>query len=152
MAKIVLILVLLGIIFGGALAGLGVVGLGPLAAMAGEQPPAPPPASPSAAGEPRLVKMETVGVPLFAGNSVRSRLFLNIQLAVEPTISRRFSEMTPRLQDAFLTDLIAHMPDHLRDRDKVDVPVLQRRLLKVAQRVTGPEVIRAVTITHAFER
>lgn len=151
MKKIIIILVLLVLIAGGALGGLAIAGMGPLAMYFAESKPESVAADLSEA-PPGLVDLETIAVPIFEGNLVRSRLFLNVQISVDPASGGTVAANMPRLQDAVLSDLLVYMPFHLRDRDKVDLSLVRNRLLKVARKVAGDSAVREVTITSAFER
>lgn len=151
MKKLVIILALLALVAGGALGGLGLAGMGPLAGYIAGKPAEAATAS-AAPAPPRLIDLETIGIPLFEGNAVRARLFLNVRLAVPPEMGEKLAAQTPRFQDAFLSDLLAYMPRHLRERDRVDVALVQKRLLKVARKVAGDAAVHEVTIAHAFER
>lgn len=152
MKKAIVIVVLLALMGGGALGGLGLMGMGPLAdyvkrdAGSGAAPAAP------AAPATRDIAVDTLGVPLFEGGAVRTRLFLNLQLKVLADAAPAVQHALPRLQSAFLEDMLQFMPYHLRDRAKIDPELVAQRLLKVARRVAGPDAVSQVVVTGSFER
>ena len=151
--KIVVILVLLALIVGGGFGGAGLLGMGPLAHLAkAEEKPAETAKAP-AEPEARTVDVEMFGVPLIEGNSVRSRLFVNFSLQVDPQVGPEVAASLPRVQSAVLHDLMDYLPRHLENRSKPDREVVRQRMLKVSRKVTGKQAaIRAVVINAMFER
>lgn len=150
MKKVIILIVLLLLAGGGVLGGLAVMGMGPLAPYVAASPevasttPPPPPAA-------RLIDMDTMGIPVIEGSTVTGRLFLNLQLDVAPENADKIKAIMPRVQSAFLQDLLVYLPRHMRERDKLDPVLLQQQLLLVARRVAGGK-IRSVLIKNYIEQ
>ncbi len=144
MIKLVLgVVVLIGLAAGG----LSLAGIGPLAHLLPRETEAAAPAPPDLAA----IAMETFGVPLFAGDSVRSRLLLNLTLKVERQHQDRVEAYLPRLQSAFVESLLDYLPRHAAESELPEVEQVAAHLLSVAHRVAGTAV-RAVEVRHLFAR
>lgn len=150
MKKVIIIIVLLAIAGGGVFGGMAVMGMGPLAqyvASAPDAPKAAPPPPPAA----RLIDMETLGIPIIEGSAVTRRVFLNLQLDVAPDRADQVKAVLPRLQSAFLQEMLVYLPRHLRERDKLDTTLLQQHLLLIARKVAGARV-RGVVVKNFVEQ
>ena len=150
MKKAIILIVLLLLAGGGVLGGMAVMGMGPLAQYIATQPTIPsaaPPPPPAA----RLIDLDTMGIPIIEGNTVTGRVFFNLQLDVLPENAEPVKQLMPRLQSAFLQELLVYMPRHLRERSKLDTTLVQQQLLGVARRVAGAKV-RSVQIKNYIEQ
>ncbi len=150
MKKAIILIVLLLLAGGGVLGGMAVMGMGPLAQYIATQPTVPaaaPPPPPAA----RLIDLDTMGIPIIEGNTVTGRVFFNFQLDVLPENAEPVKQLMPRLQSAFLQELLVYMPRHLRERNKLDTTLVQQQLLGVARRVAGAK-IRSVQIKNYIEQ
>lgn len=150
MKKVIILVILLLLAGGGVLGGMAVMGMGPLAQYV-PAPPDVPSASPPPPPTARLIDMETMGIPIIEGSAVTGRLFLNLQLDVTPENADRIKAIMPRVQSAFLQELLVYLPRHMRERDKLDPTLLQQQLLLVARRVAGGKV-RSVLIKNYIEQ
>lgn len=150
MKKLIILLVLLALAGGGVLGGMAVMGMGPLAKYMTPKedvPTAAPPPPPAA----RLIDIETIGVPIIEGSAVTRRIFFNLQLDVAPENAEAVKAVLPRVQSAFLQELLIYLPRHLRDRDKLDTTLVQQQLLLSARKVAGSRV-RGVMIKNFNEQ
>ncbi len=147
--KAVVIVLLLALIAGGTLGGLGLVGMGPLAAYVGKAADGETAAAPPPGPKLRNIQLDTIGVPVFEGQSVRARIFFNLQLEVDPAVAPQVSANLPRIQSALLEDMMSYLPYHLRDREQVDAATVQERMLKVARHVMG-DAVHGVVVVNAF--
>jgi hypothetical protein len=150
MKKVVIAIILLLMAGGGVLGGMAVMGMGPLAQFVAEQQPAAAPAPPPPPAA-RLIDLETMGVPIIEGGTVTGRMFLNLQIDVAPENAERVKQVLPRLQSAFLQELLVYLPRHLRERDSLDTMLLQQQLLLVARRVAGSKV-RGVLVKNFLDQ
>lgn len=145
MIKLVLILVVLVAVAAG---GIGMAGIGPLADLL-PRDDAPAAAATPPAAELASIEMETFGVPLFAGDSVRARLLLNLTLKVERQKQDAVKALLPRLQAEFVESLLDYLPRHAAETDLPEAAQVAAQLLSVAHRVAGTAV-REVEIRHLF--
>lgn len=139
MKKFIIMVILLLLVTTGVLGGLAVMGMGPFAQYIATQPQLPsaaPPPSPVG----RLIDMDTMGIPIIEAGSVTGRMFINLQLDVTSENADAIKLVMPRLQSAFLMELLTYLPRHLRDHDKLDTTLLQQQLLQVAHRVARGKV------------
>lgn len=151
MKKVIIIIVLLLVAGSGVLGGMAVMGMGPLASFVQDMPDAPPKVEPPPPPASRMIDVDTLGIPVIDGGIVTRRIFLNVQLEVAPENAERVKSVMPRLQSAFLQEMLVYMPRHLRDRDKIDPVLLQQHLLLIARKITGNRV-RSVNLKNFVEQ
>lgn len=148
--KIVLFVVLLAALIGGALGGAAYMKVGPFAEKPRVAQEPPPPIDLAAA--PSFLKMDTLMVPVIDGKTVRKQIFLEVELEVAAEQVDHVNRVLPRLQNAFLIDLNQFIPGHLRDRPTPNLALTKARLLKVADRTLGPGKVKDVLIKSAYDR
>lgn len=151
MKKVIIIIVLLLVAGGGTLGGMAVMGMGPLASFVQDMPETPPKVEPPPPPASRMIDVDTLGIPVIDGGIVTRRIFLNVQIEVAPENADKIKALMPRLQNAFLQELLVYMPRHLRDRDKIDPILLQQQLLLTARKVAGNQV-RSVNLKNFVEQ
>ena len=116
--------------------------------------------------ETQLIDMEPITVPVFMGDSVQAPLRLQVRIgfkidntkngdselgAIEENKRRteRLEKYMPKLQDAFVVDLISYVPRLYRRNPKLDTQEIANRLREVGQRTIGKSRILSVEIKIA---
>ena len=117
--------------------------------------------------ETELIDMETITVPVFMGDSVQAPLRLQVRIGfkidnpkknegaelstIEESQRRteRLEKYMPKLQDAFVVDLISYVPRLYRRNSKLDMQEIANRLREVGQRTIGKSRILSVEIKIA---
>jgi flagellar protein FliL len=101
---------------------------------------------------PKFIEMSPLTIPIFRGDNIAASIQIQLQIEVigrdnEETVRNR----RPRLGDAFLRDLHGFLPRLIKDKERLDLPILKKRLLMVASRVTGPGVVNDILIESVTE-
>ena len=149
---VVAVLLLLGAVVGGlifwGMDPLAMVGLkkGDLTNKAKEAAAAAVAAIPVA--QPTYVDFGLLVVPVVINHEVRSQADLVIRLQVNDKKVEDVAKYMPRLQAAFVEDMMEFIPKVLHDYGMLDMAVIRNRLVEVGARVYGPDVIQAVIIEN----
>jgi len=157
MPKIV-IFIIVGLII---LAGAGVavmqqMGMGPFApdteAEAGTDNPGTKKPVDKEVEPPAYLPVDAMVIPVFQGD----KLAMNIQLEMQIEIGKKdvpeMRKQMPLLRDAFLRDLHGYVPHHLRDNKELDIDILGRRLVVIAERAIGKRIVQGVLIQSILNR
>jgi len=144
MQKILMFFLLLCILVGGILAAMILLELGPYA---------PPPPEKTAEDlevereiETTTITIRTFNIPIFQGEQVAGSM--QVQFAIEVPIGQEEainSQMT-RLEDAYLRDLYVFLPRLLRNRDTLDIIALKNRLIRITEKIVGPDIVENILI------
>lgn len=110
----------------------------------GEAPAPPPP--------PDLIEMDPFLVPIIADGEIKQQFYLTVRLDVASGHRQRVERALPRLQSAFLSDLHAFLPIHLRRREAVDLREVKQRLNRVASGIVGDAAINDVLVQAVWDR
>jgi hypothetical protein len=148
MKKIIIIVVALVILGGGAFSALKALKMGPFAeegeVVEVEAPPAEPP---------RIIEFDPLYLPIFRGDKVAATIQIQFRLEAQGEENEaRIIKLLPRLNDAFLRDLYVFVPELLKKTDKIDPKVIMRRLHQVGARVTGKGIIAGVVVQSVASR
>ncbi len=150
MIRIILIVVALLLMIGAVIGGLYFWGIDPLAqfnALIGKQPPGAtveaPPAVP-----PTYVDFGLLVVPVIRDREVKKQAEMIIRLQVPPEKKAMVANRLPRLQAAFLEDMLGFLPNVVRDRQPLDIEAVRRRLVIVSERTMGPGYISDVLVEN----
>ncbi|MCB2101411.1 MAG: hypothetical protein KDE22_11110 [Rhodobacterales bacterium] len=170
MKKLLIALVILMVLTGGAVGTMKALGLGPFAApeagaehgaAKGEAGGHGAPAkgqgdahgAAASASDLRPIKAPPVVVPLLTDKGVAALYQIQFDLKVPDLDAERIiiKEET-RLNDAFVKDMHGFLPRMLGDLGRVDKGILRKRLMMVADRTLGAGVVRDITITNVLNR
>ena len=116
--------------------------------------------------ETQLIDMEPITVPVFMGDSVQAPLRLQVRIGFKidnpknegselgtneenKQQKERLEKYMPKLQDAFVVDLISYVPRLYRRNSKLDMQEIANRLREVGQRTIGKSRILSVEIKIA---
>jgi hypothetical protein len=143
MIKMVIMgVVALLVLVGGAVGGMVAFKVGPFKPAMEEA--AEPSAQPMA--KPSIIKMDTMPIPVINDRELQRRIDFTIKLSVDPDKKDEIYGVLPRLQNAFVSDMLVFMPLHMRGRKDADPDLVKKRLMKVADRTLGPGVVREVLL------
>jgi len=149
MKKIIIIVVFLLVLVGGAVAAMKFLGIGPMFATEGEKAAGEeaPPAEP-----PRFVDLEPLIIPLFQGDKLAGTV--NIQLKLE-TIGadneKALVRLLPRLNNAFLVDMHGYVPRLFKKEERLDIEAIRTRLQYVGDKIAGEGVIGNVLVQSVVD-
>ena len=154
MKKVLILVVAVLILVGGAVGVMAFLGLGPFA----ETPPAEGaedaasgPATPAA--DLRPVPASAVVIPLLTDDGVAATYQIEFEYRVPDLDSERLvGKSEARLNDAFVSDLHGFLPRMLRDIGRLDRGILKKRMLMVAERALGAGVVPDIEIKTVIDR
>jgi hypothetical protein len=156
MKKAIVIIVLLALLFGGAVAGMAMLGIGPFAALAGkkvaekEKVEAPP--AEEAGPHTLTYEIGSFIVPLIENHGIARQVGMDLSVEVEGKDASRISQEIPKLQNAFTFELYDFVPHHSDAHSAADKQAIHDRLLKVANKLFGEGSVREVNIKSIYER
>lgn len=150
MIRLLFIVVAFLLMLGAVIGGLYFWGIDPLArleAMMGIGPPADP-AAESAVGskKPAYVDFGLLMVPIIQDRELKGRAEMIVRLQVSDDNKVRVAQELPRLQHAYLQDMLGFLPLHLRESGDVRTAVISQRLVRVAEKTIGPGMVVDVVI------
>ena len=145
MQKLVIAVVLVTIISGGAIATLKVLEIGPFAA-----PKVTDTSKPTEVVRdepPKYIKMEPIFIPVIAQNKVAVTFRIEIQLETYGRDNQQMLlHLKTKLNDIFIRDLHAFIPRLFREKKELDVTIIKKRMELIASRSTSPGVITGVLV------
>ena len=145
MQKLVIAVVLVMMIAGGAIAALKFLEIGPFAAP--EVTDASKPAEVVRDEPPKYVKMDPIFIPVIAQGKVVVTYRIEIQLETYGRENRKLlSHLKTKLNDIFIRDLHAFIPRLFREKKELDVAIVKKRMEIIAERSTSPGVITGVLV------
>lgn len=150
MIRLIVIVVAFLIMVGGLIGGLYFWGIDPLAKFnqlvgnAPADPNAPVKVQPQS-----YVDFGILIVPVVQDREVKKQAEMILRLEVPYDKKEVVAQNLPRLQNAYLQELMSFLPIHLRDSDRLDQAVVRRRLTLLSERVLGPGMVKDVLIEQA---
>ena len=148
MVRLILIVVALLVLIGAVIGGLYFMGIDPLsklgitAPMVQKDAPPPPPPPPS------YVEFGVLIVPVIQDREVKKQAEMIVRLEVDPANKEIVARNLPRLQNAYLADMMEFLSVSMREGQPLDVPAIQRRLLAVTDKTLGASYLKGVAIEN----
>jgi len=137
MKKVILFLLLLILVIGAAIGTLYFLKLGPFEEKAQQKTPEQIELEKDVKTESVAIKPFTI--PMFQGERVAGSIQVQFALEVSKGQEETINAKMVRLEDAYLRDLYVFMPRLLRNKEKLDIAALKRRLLLITRKVLGSE-------------
>jgi flagellar basal body-associated protein FliL len=146
MKKVLILIVVLVLLGGGAVGAMAVFGIGPFAKPTNVAAPPPP------TKKVMYVDMQALSIPVFIPDQKPRQVFMTLRLETNEDVYKKVTAMEPRIRDVLLTDLHNVLPDHLKDRKTTDLTQLKPRMIADIAKVIGPGVVTDVLVIEIFER
>ncbi|MBT3766049.1 MAG: hypothetical protein HOB79_02960 [Rhodospirillaceae bacterium] len=146
MQKLIIAVVLVMMIAGGAISALKFLEIGPFAP---EESAAVDPKAPVANPDepPKYVEMKPILIPVIAQDKVVVTYRIVVQLETYGYDNKQMLlKLKPKLSDIFIRDLHAFIPRLFRNKKELDVAIVKQRLELIASRSTKPGVITGVLV------
>jgi len=147
LVRLIFIVVALLMIIGAVLGGLYFMGVDPLAKLGitqpmihKDEPPPPPP--------PTYVDFGILIVPVIQDREVKKQAEMIVRLEVDPKNKELVAKNLPRLQNAYLEDMIGYLSVTLHEGQQLDSNAIARRLVSVADKTIGPGYIKGAVIEN----
>lgn len=150
MIRVIFIVVSLLLLLAAVVGGLYYWGVDPLAKLGlvnppveRDGPPPPPPASP-----PAYVDFGLLMVPVIQNREIQRQAEMIVRLEVDSRNKEVVARNLPRLQNAFLEDMITFLGTNVRPDQPLDTEAIRRRLLLIGERTLGPGYLRDIVIDN----
>lgn len=98
---------------------------------------------------PSYVDFGLLIVPVVQDREVRKQAEIILRLEVPYEKKEIVAQNLPRLQNAFLEDMMAFLPYQLRDSSSLDHQAIRRRLLTICDKVLVPGWVKDVSIEQS---
>ncbi|WP_242442916.1 flagellar basal body-associated protein FliL [Magnetospirillum sp. 15-1] len=149
MVRLIFLVVALLMLIGAVIGGLYFWGVDPLAKlgitapMMSKEPAAPPPPPP-----PVYVDFGLLIVPVIQDREVKKQAEMIVRLEVDPKNKEIVAKNLPRLQNAYLAEMITYLGATVREGQPLDVPAIRRRLTISAEKTLGGIYVKDVVIEN----
>ncbi len=117
--------------------------LGITAPMMSKEPAAPPPPPP-----PVYVDFGLLIVPVIQDREVKKQAEMIVRLEVDPKNKEIVAKNLPRLQNAYLAEMITYLGATVREGQPLDIPAIRRRLTTSAEKTLGGLYVKDVVIEN----
>lgn len=104
---------------------------------------------PKVIAPPSYVDFGLLIVPVVQDREVRKQAEMILRLEVPFEKKEIVAQNLPRLQNAFLEDMMAFLPYQLRDSSSLDHVAIRRRLLTICDKVLMPGWVKDVSIEQS---
>jgi flagellar basal body-associated protein FliL len=101
---------------------------------------------------PLYLTLEPVVIPIFQGDKLNTNIQLTIQIEVARKDAPELRKRMTKLKDALLRDMMGFVPRHLRNHKELDIDILGRRLMVIAERAVGKGLVDGVLIQGILGR
>jgi len=149
LVRLIFLVVALLMLIGAVIGGLYFWGVDPLAKlgitapMMSKEPAAPPPPPP-----PVYVDFGLLIVPVIQDREVKKQAEMIVRLEVDPKNKEIVAKNLPRLQNAYLAEMITYLGATVREGQPLDVPAIRRRLTISAEKTLGGIYVKDVVIEN----
>ncbi|WP_231848834.1 flagellar basal body-associated protein FliL [Paramagnetospirillum magneticum] len=149
MVRLIFMVVALLMLIGAVIGGLYFWGIDPLAKlgitapMMNKEPAAPPPPPP-----PSYVDFGLLIVPVIQDREVKKQAEMIVRLEVDPKNKEIVAKNLPRLQNAYLAEMITYLGNTVKEGQPLDIPAIRRRLTISAEKTLGGVYVKDVAIEN----
>ena len=146
MKKIIIGVIFLTVVLGGAAAGMMIAGYGPFAKKdenAEEVVAKIPPVE---------IDMGMMSIPLILENRPASQVQMRVRLVVDKSKETQVRSMLPKLQDAFLRDMLSFLPVNVQNKKTPDQGDVLNRLRMISERILGNGTLDGLVVTDIMIR
>lgn len=151
MVRLIFIVIAFLLVMGGLVGGLYFWGIDPLEkfnVLIGNAPSVPGEVKPTIT-PPSYVEYGLLAVPVIEDREVRKQVEMILRLEVPFDKREIVAQNIPRLQSAYLQDMMEYLPIHLRNGRRLDPPTVSQRLLKLTEKTIGAGFVKAVLIDQS---
>ena len=152
MIRLLFIIIAFLIMVGGLIGGLYFWGIDPLAKfnqLVGNAPADPNVPAKPVVVPPSFVEFGILIVPVVQDREVKKQAELIIKLEVPYEKKEIVAQNLPRLQNAFLQEMMSFLPNHLKRSNQIDHSAVQRRLQYQADKVLTKGYVKDVLIEQS---
>ncbi|CAA7623713.1 Flagellar basal body-associated protein FliL [Candidatus Terasakiella magnetica] len=148
MVRLIFIVVALLMLIGAVIGGLYFWGVDPLAKLGITAPmvhkdEGPPPPTP-----PTYVDFGLLIVPVIQDHEVKKQAEMIVRMQVDPKDKELLAKNLPRLQNAFLQEMMIYLSVNLRDGKSLDVVAIGKRLTVVSEKTLGMPLVKDIVVEN----
>jgi len=148
MKKLIIIIALLIMLTGAAIAALKTLGLGPFRDHEKVEK-----VKKVKAISAIFIDMDPLAIPIFKGNKVIATIQIQVKLeTTDEDKSEEIKRKLPVIRDAFIRDLHSFMPRLLKAKERVDVLIVKQRLQYISDKVAGKGTIKNVLVQSVLDQ
>lgn len=151
--RLIFLVVAFLLMIGGIIGGLYFWGIDPVQrfnAMIGNVPADPAAVAQAARNAPpAYVDFGLLVVPVVQDREVKKQAEMILRIEVPFDKKEAVAQQLPRLQNAFLEDMMAFLPYQLRNSPTLDESAICNRLTIIATKLLGPGMVNGVTIQQS---
>jgi flagellar FliL protein len=149
LVRLIFMVVALLMLIGAVIGGLYFWGIDPLAKLGITAPmmnkePGPPPPPPP----PTFVDFGLLIVPVIQDREVKKQAEMIVRLEVDPKNKEIVAKNLPRLQNAYLAEMMTYLGASVKEGQPLDVPTIRRRLTIAAEKTLGGVYVKDVAIEN----
>jgi len=149
--KRILILLVIALILGGAVAGGLYVFMPEVLGIKSEAPAAPPPPEKPVSVKPTTVHMTTLDVPVMIDGKIDRQVHFSVVLVVEPDSLASAQAALPILRNGIIQFCYEAFPKQYAEHHRMDLPRLKVSLTQIARRVLGAAAVKDVLLQSYIE-
>lgn len=153
MIRLIFLVIAFLMMVGGIIGGLYFWGIDPLErfnSLIGNAPAEPKAAEqPKPTVPPSYVDFGLLIVPVVQDREVKKQAELILRLEVPFEKKEVVAQNLPRLQNAFLEDMMAFLPYQLRYTSELDEAAIRNRLNVISEKILGPGMVKNVSIEQS---
>lgn len=152
MIRLIFIVIAFLLVMGGLVGGLYFWGIDPLEkfnVLIGNAPAVPGGETKVVVTPPSYVEYGLLAVPVIEEREVRKQVEMILRLEVPFEKREIVAQNIPRLQSAYLQDMMEYLPIHLRNGRRLDPASVSQRLLKLTEKTIGTGFVKAVLIDQS---
>ena len=154
MKKIILLIILLAFLAGGAIGGMAMLGIGPFPQWLNLQKSPVAKAAPPPPEESKKLYYDVGSyiVPVVKDRQSSREISIDLSIEVLPKDAERIGAALPKLQNAFTAALFEVIQRHFDPRSAADKQAIHDRLLIEAAKVFGEGAVTDIIIRAMYER
>ncbi len=154
MVRVIVIIVVLLLLAGAVIGGLHFSGIDPwekFNSLIGNAPPPQKTDQPAVStAPPAFVDFGVLIVPVVKDHEVKKRAEMIVRLEVPSDKKDLIVQNLPRLQNAYLQDMLEFLSSTYREGTPLNADAIRRRLMAATEKTIGPGVVRNVVVEQAL--
>ncbi len=99
-----------------------------------------------------FVDMEPLVIPIFEGDKVAAIVQIQIKLETIGSENKaKLQQILPRISNLFITDLHTFLPRMLKKEERLDVLIIKQRLKLMSDRRIGQELVQNILVQSVID-
>ena len=99
-----------------------------------------------------FVDMEPLVIPVFQGVKVAATVQIQVKLETIGSENKaKLQHIMPKISDPFIRDLHTLIPHLLKQEERIDVLIIKQRLKLISDKLIGPDLIQNVLVQSVID-